>query len=29
MSEVSELTEVTPQNPVEPFLRMDRIPHIW
>jgi len=26
---MSELTELTPQNPVEQFLRMDRIPHIW
>ena len=23
------LTNVTPENPVEDFLRMDRIPHIW
>jgi len=26
---MSELTELTVQNPVEEFLRMDRIPHIW
>ena len=26
---MSELTELTVQNPVEQFLRMDRIPHIW
>ena len=28
MSEV-ELTAIGPGNPVEPFLRMDRMPHIW
>jgi 2-oxoglutarate ferredoxin oxidoreductase subunit beta len=25
----AELVEVEPVNPVEPFLRMDRMPHIW
>jgi 2-oxoglutarate ferredoxin oxidoreductase subunit beta len=26
---MSEATVAVPQNPIEPFLRMDRIPHIW
>ncbi|MCS6953522.1 MAG: thiamine pyrophosphate-dependent enzyme [Bryobacterales bacterium] len=29
MIETEDLVEAPPQNPVEPYLRTDRLPHIW